>query len=205
MECLACDDRVDTAILQPGFFRRALAPLHARMRLRGGAHPYVRFDRNDRRYAAREEPRRYSRPRSDVGDRQRERVAQSIERRIDRFRRIRGTKFRVRLRARVEAIDGVREPLIHPLHRSQLPLPEGFGRKAAICGVEDSVTDCFVYAPSPSSCTWRLCVPNDRYIGTIRGSLGTSESYFTISGHPAMPNGVDAPLSVENGEVAPGL
>ena len=35
--------------------------------------------------------------------------------------------------------------------------------------------------------------------------LGMSESYFTISGQPAMPNGDDAPLSVENGEVAPGL
>jgi hypothetical protein len=32
------------------------------------------------------------------------------------------------------------EPLKKSLHRSQLPLPEGFDRKAAIYGVEGSVT-----------------------------------------------------------------
>jgi len=60
---------------------------------------------------------------------------------------------------------------------AKLPLPDGFGRKAAVCGVEGSVTDCFEYAPSPSPSTWRFCGPNDRYMDFSTGSL-TSRSHL---------------------------
>ena len=93
MKSLARDDDVDARAVQARLLGGAVAPADVADGLCAlRAHACVRLDRDDARAAIGEEPRRDSGPGADVGDRQRRRIAETVERRIDRFGRIDGRK-----------------------------------------------------------------------------------------------------------------
>ncbi len=88
VEGLARYGGIDARIGQSGLGRGPVAPFYAVVRLRGLAHRAIRFDRDHVRAALGEEPRRNAGTGTDIGNRERMRIAKAREGCIDGSRRI---------------------------------------------------------------------------------------------------------------------
>src|SRR5580698_6541168 len=103
MKRLTRNDGIDAAARQIRLLGGAVAPADARMLLCRLAHARVGLDRDDGYAALRKEPSRDARAGANIGDRQRLWIAETVERRINRTRRIRRAKGRICLRTRTES------------------------------------------------------------------------------------------------------
>ena len=98
------DDAVEMPVRERQRLGRAVDPRDARIRRRGVTHLRVRLDRVDERTARRDDARRNTGARAEIGHRQRRGIAHAVDEDVDRFLRIRWPRGHVRGRKLAKAI-----------------------------------------------------------------------------------------------------